>query len=150
MKHTVCVCALKSSRCELNCVLCVCRLTPHRRPSSPASTSTHTAPTRWCCPRPSPSSARQSLRSESENISCVGEGLICLLCQYTVLPEYFLLHGKVCDCVCPRIGYFRLTDRGTDEISTCKQKGFHPHSKDPPLFTVSSPPPAASSLSEIK
>lgn len=36
-----------------------------------------------------------------------------------------------------RIGYFRLTDRGTDEISTCKQKGFHPHSKDPPLFTVS-------------
>lgn len=36
-----------------------------------------------------------------------------------------------------RIGYFKLTDRGTKEISTCKQKGFHPHSKDPPLFTVS-------------
>lgn len=36
-----------------------------------------------------------------------------------------------------RIGYFRLTDRGTEEISTCKQKGFHPHSKEPPLFTVS-------------
>lgn len=35
-----------------------------------------------------------------------------------------------------RIGYFKLTDRGTKEISTCKQKGFHPHSKDPPLFTV--------------
>lgn len=39
-----------------------------------------------------------------------------------------------------RIGYFKLTDRGTEEISTCKQKGFHPHSKDPPLFTVSMNP----------
>lgn len=45
--------------------------------------------------------------------------------------------SKVWVCFCGRIGYFKLTDRGTEEISTCKQKGFHPHSKDPPLFTVS-------------
>ncbi|XP_030638053.1 STAM binding protein b [Chanos chanos] len=28
------------------------------------------------------------------------------------------------------VGYFRLTDRGMEEISRCKLKGFHPHSKD--------------------
>lgn len=52
---------------------------------------------------------------------------------------FFLIPSR-CNCgyVCfIRIGYFKLTDRGTEEISTCKQKGFHPHSKDPPLFTVS-------------
>ena len=36
-----------------------------------------------------------------------------------------------------RTGYFRLTDHGMEDISTCKQKGFHPHSKEPPLFIVS-------------
>lgn len=45
--------------------LCVCyRLTPHRRPSCPVWTSTHTARTRWCCRRPSPSCAHPSSTSE--------------------------------------------------------------------------------------
>lgn len=54
-------------------------------------------------------------------------------CSYQMmLPEAIAI---VCSPKFNEIGYFRLTDRGTDEISTCKQKGFHPHSKDPPLFT---------------
>uniref|UniRef100_A0A3B4YU79 STAM binding protein b n=1 Tax=Seriola lalandi dorsalis TaxID=1841481 RepID=A0A3B4YU79_SERLL len=58
-------------------------------------------------------------------------------CSYQMmLPEAIAI---VCSPKFNEIGYFRLTDRGTDEISTCKQKGFHPHSKDPPLFTVSTP-----------
>lgn len=51
--------------------VCVCcRLTPHRRPSCPVSTSTHTAPTRWWCRRPSPSCARPSSTSESKMLDC--------------------------------------------------------------------------------
>ncbi|XP_069562055.1 STAM-binding protein-like A [Brachyistius frenatus] len=54
-------------------------------------------------------------------------------CSYQImLPEAIAI---VCSPKFNEIGYFRLTDRGTDEISTCKQKDFHPHSKDPPLFT---------------
>uniref|UniRef100_A0A8C3G2P7 STAM binding protein b n=1 Tax=Cyclopterus lumpus TaxID=8103 RepID=A0A8C3G2P7_CYCLU len=54
-------------------------------------------------------------------------------CSYQMmLPEAIAI---VCSPKFNEIGYFKLTDRGTDEISTCKQKGFHPHSKDPPLFT---------------
>ncbi|KAM7391119.1 hypothetical protein PAMP_021835 [Pampus punctatissimus] len=54
-------------------------------------------------------------------------------CSYQImLPEAIAI---VCSPKFNEIGYYRLTDRGTDEISTCKQKGFHPHSKDPPLFT---------------
>uniref|UniRef100_A0A3P9KZ04 STAM binding protein b n=1 Tax=Oryzias latipes TaxID=8090 RepID=A0A3P9KZ04_ORYLA len=54
-------------------------------------------------------------------------------CSYQImLPESIAI---VCSPKFNEIGYFRLTDRGVDEISTCKQKGFHPHSKDPPLFT---------------
>uniref|UniRef100_A0A8C1MP02 STAM binding protein b n=1 Tax=Cyprinus carpio TaxID=7962 RepID=A0A8C1MP02_CYPCA len=32
-----------------------------------------------------------------------------------------------------RTGYLRLTDYGMEEISTCTQKGFHPHPKEPPF-----------------
>ncbi|CAL8345820.1 unnamed protein product [Lota lota] len=54
-------------------------------------------------------------------------------CSYQMmLPEAIAI---VCSPKFNEIGYFRLTDRGTEEISTCKQKSFHPHSKDPPLFT---------------
>lgn len=54
-------------------------------------------------------------------------------CSYQImLPEAIAI---VCSPKFNEIGYFRLTDRGTEEISSCKQKGFHPHSKDPPLFT---------------
>ncbi|KAK5870728.1 hypothetical protein PBY51_003652 [Eleginops maclovinus] len=54
-------------------------------------------------------------------------------CSYQMMmPEAIAI---VCSPKFNEIGYFRLTDRGTNEISTCKQKGFHPHSKDPPLFT---------------
>ncbi|XP_034027042.1 STAM-binding protein-like A isoform X2 [Thalassophryne amazonica] len=56
-------------------------------------------------------------------------------CSYQMmLPEAIAI---VCSPKFNEIGYFKLTDRGTHEISTCKQKGFHPHSKEPPLFTVS-------------
>lgn len=34
-------------------------------------------------------------------------------------------------------GIFRLTNAGMLEVSTCKKKGFHPHTKDPKLFSVS-------------
>ncbi|TKS77915.1 STAM-binding protein-like A [Collichthys lucidus] len=54
-------------------------------------------------------------------------------CSYQMmLPEAIAI---VCSPKFNETGYFRLTDRGTEEISTCKQKGFHPHSKEPPLFT---------------
>lgn len=33
-------------------------------------------------------------------------------------------------------GVFRLTSAGMGEVAGCRLKGFHPHSKDPPLFTV--------------
>lgn len=124
--------------------VCVCcRLTPHRRPSCPVSTSTHTAPTRWWCRRPSPSCARPSSTSESKMLDCS----LFLRCFhfFTVFFYagcvfflfFFVFHSKKKLCSLARIGYFKLTDRGMEEISTCKQKGFHPHSKDPPLFTVS-------------
>lgn len=41
--------------------------------------------------------------------------------------------------LCSRTGFFKLTEHGLEEISSCRQKGFHPHPKDPPLFTVSAP-----------
>ncbi|KAF7643895.1 hypothetical protein LDENG_00231470 [Lucifuga dentata] len=54
-------------------------------------------------------------------------------CSYQMmLPEAIAI---VCSPKFSEIGYFRLTDRGMGEISGCKLKGFHPHSKDPPLFT---------------
>ncbi|KAK6312656.1 hypothetical protein J4Q44_G00160030 [Coregonus suidteri] len=54
-------------------------------------------------------------------------------CSYQLMmPEAIAI---VCSPKFNETGYFRITDRGMDEISTCKQKGFHPHSKDPPLFT---------------
>lgn len=54
-------------------------------------------------------------------------------CSYQMmLPEAIAI---VCSPKFNEIGYFSLTVRGTDEISSCRQKGFHPHSKDPPLFT---------------
>lgn len=76
-------------------------------------------------------------------VDFICNSFILLYVLINILPVYFpmSLHTEVWLCVCIRlrIGYFRLTDRGTEEISTCKQKGFHPHSKDPPLFTVSRP-----------
>lgn len=122
--------------------VCVCcRLTPHRRPSCPVSTSTHTAPTRWCCRRPSPSCARPSSTSKSKMLDCS----LFLRCFHIFTVFFYarcgfficIFHSKKKLCSLARIGYFKLTDRGMEEISTCKQKGFHPHSKDPPLFTVS-------------
>ncbi|XP_074837728.1 STAM-binding protein [Carettochelys insculpta] len=41
----------------------------------------------------------------------------------------------VCSPKYQETGFFKLTDHGLEEISACRQKGFHPHSKDPPLFT---------------
>lgn len=45
----------------------------------------------------------------------------------------------------PSTGVFRLTNLGMSEVSACKLKGFHPHSKEPPLFTVRPSPRSTSS-----
>ncbi|XP_063066787.1 STAM-binding protein-like A [Engraulis encrasicolus] len=56
-------------------------------------------------------------------------------CSYQMmLPESIAI---VCSPKFNETGYFRMTDHGMTEISTCKQKGFHPHTKEPPLFTDS-------------
>ncbi|XP_060787178.1 STAM binding protein b isoform X2 [Neoarius graeffei] len=54
-------------------------------------------------------------------------------CSYQLmLPEAIAI---VCSPKFNETGYFRLTDYGMEEISTCTQKGFHPHPKEPPLFS---------------
>ncbi|XP_067288793.1 STAM-binding protein-like A isoform X2 [Pseudorasbora parva] len=54
-------------------------------------------------------------------------------CSYQMmLPESIAI---VCSPKFNETGYFRLTDKGMDEISSCKQRGFHPHPKEPPLFS---------------
>ncbi|XP_047379494.1 STAM-binding protein isoform X3 [Sciurus carolinensis] len=55
-------------------------------------------------------------------------------CSYQMmLPESIAI---VCSPKFQETGFFKLTDHGLEEISSCRQKGFHPHSKDPPLFCV--------------
>ncbi|XP_062912842.1 STAM-binding protein-like [Mobula hypostoma] len=57
-------------------------------------------------------------------------------CSYQImLPEAIAI---VCSPKYDESGFFRLTEHGMDEISSCKQKGFHPHVKDPPLFNACS------------
>uniref|UniRef100_UPI0035901A9B STAM-binding protein-like isoform X2 n=1 Tax=Myxine glutinosa TaxID=7769 RepID=UPI0035901A9B len=54
--------------------------------------------------------------------------------------SYQLMLSEAIAIVCsPRhgeSGTFRLTDRGMEEISYCRKKDFHPHTKEPPLFQV--------------
>ncbi|XP_039180186.1 STAM-binding protein isoform X2 [Crotalus tigris] len=53
-------------------------------------------------------------------------------CSYQMmLPESIAI---VCSPKYQETGFFKLTDHGMEEISSCRQKGFHPHCKDPPLF----------------
>ncbi|KAK5880674.1 hypothetical protein CesoFtcFv8_021558 [Champsocephalus esox] len=55
-------------------------------------------------------------------------------CSYQrMLPEAIAIvcAPKHNDC-----GVFRLSSSGMSEVSLCRLKGFHPHSKDPPLFSV--------------
>lgn len=53
-------------------------------------------------------------------------------CSYQLmLPEAIAI---VCSPKFNETGYFRLTEYGMEKISTCTQKGFHPHPKEPPLF----------------
>ncbi|XP_028922688.1 STAM-binding protein isoform X1 [Ornithorhynchus anatinus] len=53
-------------------------------------------------------------------------------CSYQMmLPESIAI---VCSPKFSETGFFQLTNHGLDEISSCREKGFHPHSKDPPLF----------------
>ncbi|OWK50401.1 STAM-binding protein [Lonchura striata] len=57
-------------------------------------------------------------------------------CSYqTMLPESIAI---VCSPKYQETGFFRLTEHGLEQISSCRQKGFHPHPREPPLFTVSS------------
>ncbi|NXD02537.1 STABP protein, partial [Certhia familiaris] len=54
-------------------------------------------------------------------------------CSYQLmLPESIAI---VCSPKYQETGFFKLTEHGLEEISSCRQKGFHPHPKDPPLFT---------------
>ncbi|KAK5850363.1 hypothetical protein PBY51_001248 [Eleginops maclovinus] len=55
-------------------------------------------------------------------------------CSYQLmLPEAVAIvcAPKHNDC-----GVFRLSSLGMSEVSLCRLKGFHPHSKDPPRFSV--------------
>ncbi|CAN0436489.1 unnamed protein product [Lampetra fluviatilis] len=55
-------------------------------------------------------------------------------CSYQLmLPEAIAI---VCSPKHDETGFFKLTECGMEEISMCVQKGFHPHSKEPPLFQV--------------
>ncbi|XP_039990613.1 AMSH-like protease isoform X3 [Xiphias gladius] len=55
-------------------------------------------------------------------------------CSYQLmLPEAVAI---VCAPKHNDTGVFRLTGPGMSEVSGCRLKGFHPHSKEPPLFTV--------------
>ncbi|KAM3659245.1 LOW QUALITY PROTEIN: STAM-binding protein [Ammospiza maritima maritima] len=57
-------------------------------------------------------------------------------CSYQMmLPESIAI---VCSPKYQETGFFRLTEHGLEEISSCRQQGFHPHPKDPPLFTTCS------------
>ncbi|NXY40297.1 STALP protease, partial [Ceuthmochares aereus] len=53
-------------------------------------------------------------------------------CSYQLmLPEAIAI---VCSPKHNDTGVFRLTNAGMLEVSACKKKGFHPHTKDPRLF----------------
>ncbi|XP_045437842.1 AMSH-like protease isoform X1 [Pipistrellus kuhlii] len=55
-------------------------------------------------------------------------------CSYQLmLPEAIAI---VCSPKHNDTGVFRLTSAGMLEVSTCKKKGFHPHTKEPRLFSV--------------
>ncbi|KAJ8264385.1 hypothetical protein GJAV_G00148550 [Gymnothorax javanicus] len=55
-------------------------------------------------------------------------------CAYQLmLPEALAI---VCSPKHNDTGVFRLTSSGMGEVASCRMKGFHPHSKDPPLFSV--------------
>ncbi|XP_039727712.1 AMSH-like protease isoform X3 [Pteropus medius] len=55
-------------------------------------------------------------------------------CSYQLmLPEAIAI---VCSPKHKDTGIFRLTNAGMLEVSACKKKGFHPHTKDPKLFSI--------------
>ncbi|XP_018418766.1 PREDICTED: STAM-binding protein [Nanorana parkeri] len=57
-------------------------------------------------------------------------------CSYQMmLPESIAI---VCSPKFQETGIFKLTDYGMKEVGECRQKGFHPHCKDPPLFNTTS------------
>uniref|UniRef100_A0A5F4W8H5 AMSH-like protease n=1 Tax=Callithrix jacchus TaxID=9483 RepID=A0A5F4W8H5_CALJA len=55
-------------------------------------------------------------------------------CSYQLmLPEAIAI---VCSPKHKDTGIFRLTNAGMLEVSACKKKGFHPHTKEPRLFSM--------------
>ncbi|KAL0984131.1 hypothetical protein UPYG_G00137500 [Umbra pygmaea] len=55
-------------------------------------------------------------------------------CSYQLmLPEAIAI---VCSPKHNDTGVFRLTSSGMGEVSGCRLKGFHPHSREPPLFNI--------------
>ncbi|XP_041088004.1 STAM-binding protein-like A isoform X3 [Polyodon spathula] len=58
--------------------------------------------------------------------------------MHTQCSYQMMLPESIAIVISPKFnetGYFKLTEHGMEEISSCKQKGFHPHPKEPPLFT---------------
>ena len=57
---------------------------------------------------------------------------------HTQLSYQLMLPEAIAIVIAPKYnetGYFSLTpDHGLDLIANCRQSGFHPHAKDPPLF----------------
>ncbi|KAJ8789284.1 hypothetical protein J1605_021811 [Eschrichtius robustus] len=82
--------------------------------SYPVLISTLTVLISSCCQRPLPLSVHRSIKSKCS------------------VPDH---HSKAIDTI--NTGIFRLTNAGMLEVSACKKKGFHPHTKDPRLFSVS-------------
>ena len=57
----------------------------------------------------------------------------CFLCRLKSVSHSF----SVSLLLFLSTGVFKLTSPGMAEVSACRLKGFHPHSKEPVLFTVS-------------
>lgn len=57
---------------------------------------------------------------------------------HTQLSYQLMLPEAIAIVIAPKYnetGFFSLTpDHGLDLIANCRESGFHPHAKDPPLF----------------
>lgn len=59
-------------------------------------------------------------------------------CQHFTIVTSLLFFANASEYCCCRTGIFTLSsDRGLPEIGQCRERGFHQHTKAPPLFDVS-------------
>ena len=57
--------------------------------------------------------------------------------RYSVFFQKGCIFNVFFQCIFFRTGVFSLSiERGLVEIGTCREKGFHQHTKTPPLFEV--------------